>query len=375
MHQLFFTLLLIFLPTQLGYHFWPSWAMVLGRRVDFLSPTLYLTDIFIFLILIFWRPKKIFGQRPISLWLTIPALAVTNILFAGNKLVSLYFWLKVVEYSFLGFYIIQTKPIFSKTILYLSIGIFYSSLIAIGQFLLQRSIGGPLWLLGERTFTNQTPGIAQFFVNGLRLRTYATFPHPNVLGGFLAVLLPLVIFHIKDKKQIFYIVTTVLGIVALVLTFSRSAWIGLLLGIILLTRKKVFFIPLLAVSTIVIFFISKTFGIQDESVVVRQQLNTSAVAMFKESPVFGKGLGNFLVELPAHLPSRQIYFLQPVHNIYLLVLAETGLIGLAAFLWLLWKRRSRWIIVVLLLGFADHYFLTLQQGQLLLTILLSLTFV
>ncbi len=58
MHMLLFSLLLVFLPTQLGYHVWPDWALVLGRRIDYISPTLYATDILIVLLLVSWCIEK-----------------------------------------------------------------------------------------------------------------------------------------------------------------------------------------------------------------------------------------------------------------------------------------------------------------------------
>jgi O-antigen ligase len=130
-------------------------------------------------------------------------------------------------------------------------------------------------------------------------------------------------------------------------------------------------------AILIIFFVGKTFGFQDESVVVREQLNTAAVSMIRASPIIGNGLGNFLVRLPDYLVSRTIYFLQPAHNIYLLLLSETGIIGVAIFFWVIWKavKKNLLLIPLLLLGFTDHYFLTLQQGQLLLTIFLSLSLI
>ncbi len=373
MHLVLFRLLLILLPTQLGLHFWPAWAMVLGRRMDFLSPTIYLTDILIFLMFVFWRPKKIFGQRPISLWLTIFVFAAANIFFAINKFVSAYMWFKVFEYIFLGIYVSNTKPKFSHTIFYLSIGVLYSSLIAIGQFFAQHSLG--LWILGERAFTVDTPGIARFYFERLLLRSYATFPHPNVLGAYLAILLLLIVTQIK-KHKVFYLITMVFGIIALILTFSRSAWVAAGLGVVFLSVKKKYFIPAVIAAALIIILTLRSFGIADESVVVREELNNSAISMFLQSPVVGKGLGNFLVELPNNLVSRQIYFLQPVHNIFLLVLAETGILGFALFIWLLWQSRKKWVVLLIIfLGFFDHYFLTLQQGQLMLTILLSSTII
>ena len=118
----------------------------------------------------------------------------------------------------------------------------------------------------------------------------------------------------------------------------------------------------------------KSVGLADESVVVREALNSSAITMFRQSPIIGKGLGNFLVNLPATLPSRQIYFLQPVHNMYLLLLSETGIIGFSVACLLFWRARKNIILIlVLCIGFLDHYFLTLQQGQLLLTIFFALS--
>src|SRR5258708_5835258 len=51
-----FTLLL--LPTQFGRHFWPDFAFVQGQRSDYLSPTIYFTDIFITLLLLIWFARS-----------------------------------------------------------------------------------------------------------------------------------------------------------------------------------------------------------------------------------------------------------------------------------------------------------------------------
>lgn len=145
-------------------------------------------------------------------------------------------------------------------------------------------------------------------------------------------------------------------------------------------------------SCVILIFITlfqlRNISLTDESLVVREQLNAAAAKLWSQSPIFGIGFGNFLVELPQVLPSRSVYFLQPVHNIYLLILSETGIIGLILFLWLIWKsigkaisknERNHFItyhlslITLLLLGLVDHYPLTLQQGQLLLSFLLSLS--
>ena len=112
----------------------------------------------------------------------------------------------------------------------------------------------------------------------------------------------------------------------------------------------------------------------DESITQRESLVQSSEAMIKNHPIFGVGLNNFLTNLPAFEK------VQPVHNIFLLVLSETGIVGISFFLWFLIKTikkvQSSYLLLLisclLSLGMFDHYFLTLQQGQLLFAIILGL---
>ncbi|MBI5620820.1 O-antigen ligase family protein [Candidatus Gottesmanbacteria bacterium] len=450
-HQVFFSLLLIFLPTQLGYHFWPEWAMVLGRRVDYLAPTIYLTDILVGLTIFFWGLESVNRIMKYELGIMVRihkvtsfvihnsrfiilllALVVINIFVATNRPVAVYKWLKAGEFVLLGWYIVRTKPKLSAISFQLSVGVLYSSILAIAQFFFQHSIGGPLWWLGERTFAADTPGIARYDFNVslftfhfslFGLRPYATFPHPNVLGGFLAATLPLLLMSLmrpmgpmsQIKKRMYVIVLTA-GVIALILTFSRSAMVmgGAAIAVAIANiknqkskikntdqkSKRVKQIIFVGIAIAIVYLLSSVFHLQilqrgEESVVVRQQLNNAATKLWTSSPLFGVGLGNFLVRLPEVLPSRTIYFLQPVHNIYLLLLSEIGIVGIGLIVFLIanllnhesgimkhGKDKTKFIIhtslfIILLLGLFDHYPLTLQQGQLLLTVLagMSLTFV
>ena len=97
-------------------------------------------------------------------------------------------------------------------------------------------------------------------------------------------------------------------------------------------------------------------------------------------------LNNFIVELPkTSMTPSVIWWLQPVHNIFLLVLAEGGLVGLLLFVTLFYKAFSSSLylkrnyltialIVIVVTGSVDHYWLTLQQNQLLFSIILGLSF-
>ena len=222
-HRFFFYLLLLLLPTQLGYHFWPEWSYVFGRRIDYLSPTVFLTDLLILLMLSNWviagfrKSSYLFigaqsltnvqhirhgNSIPIKLiaYLFFVIFLIINILFSLNASVAFYKWIKLTEFVLVATYIVRTKPDKYTMLIVLAASALWSSTLAILQFSLAGSIGGPLWYLGERTFTIDTPGIARVpvcpvFSAGcqLVLRPYSTFPHPNALGGYLAVIFTMLV--------------------------------------------------------------------------------------------------------------------------------------------------------------------------------------
>lgn len=403
-HQVFFFLLLALLPTQLGYHLWPSWAHVLGRRVDYLSPTLFLTDLLLVATVVsfLWETRLRVRIKSFIAPLGIAAFVAANILFASSPAVAAFKWVKAAELAVFFWYVVSSAPPFSRVVFPLALGVLYSSLLTIAQVATQHSLG--FWILGERTFDAATPGIARTLAWGREiLRPYATFPHPNVLGGFLASVLPLIVSaltHIRTPSaakqnprdtsmKLFYLATFVLGGVALMLTFGRSA---IAAGIIasatwfFILKKQTRYIVPVCFAFAIVFILAFPFSPTEESVVVRGALNASARSLFSSSPLIGISLGNFLVRLPEALPSRQIYFLQPVHNMYLLLLAETGIVGVGlisfALLRFVRKTKNAWhnihspffvsLLVLLLLGLVDHYPVTLQQGQILFVLVAAL---
>ena len=84
-------LLLLLLPSQLGLHFWPGWALVNGIRVDYLSPTFYLTDLIIFII---WA----FNHFKLKVPFVAIVLIVLNIFCSLSPLTSIFKWLRILEY-------------------------------------------------------------------------------------------------------------------------------------------------------------------------------------------------------------------------------------------------------------------------------------
>lgn len=415
-HQLFFYLTVILLPTQLGLHFWPDWALVIGRRIDYLSPTLYLTDITVLCTLLLWIgfPHKMIWKQFLNIsWQRLMLYGgallfiVCNVYLSPSPYVVSFRWIKVVEFGLFGYYILKTKPSFTKISFVITLSMMYSSIIAIVQFIHQHAIGGVFWYLGERSFDISTAGIARVdwcWFTTTRcmelLRPYATFPHPNVLAGFLSVTICITLYRlvthaVQNKNiRIWYWITIAVSLITLVLTFSRGVWLISIIGIFAtlgMGYKKpaiqtAIWIVLSCLTCIVIafpYFLS-LFN-QSESIMMRNELFNAALTMWKSYPLIGVGFNAFLVRLPAVLPTRYVFFLQPPHSIYQLLLTELGIIGMGFVIWYMYRlitallrKVDKFPLLILmvygLLGTIDHYPITLQQGQLLTTFVITLGF-
>ncbi|MEK7127459.1 MAG: O-antigen ligase family protein [Patescibacteria group bacterium] len=383
-----FLALVFFLPTQLGLHFWPNWAFINGVRIDYFAPTIYLTDLLAAAIVMLnlfqhlrTRSRNKFGM---TLWVTV-LFALINIYFSISPELSIYKWLKVLEFVWLGLWI---KNNFQKSwgeafVKVLSATIFFQSFLAFGQIITQRSIGGIFYWFGERTFSVATPGIAQAVISGqLFLRPYGTFSHPNVLAAFL--LLSIVIIY-RLRKNISYKLLVVVYIVAsatIILTVSRLPVISLCLFLVWkLGGKKSFFVGL-----VFVLFFAKDF-LLDQSFLIRQSLVSATLEIIKNNLIIGTGLGTNILALQNYskdlfFNSQPLAFLQPVHNIFLLIFSEIGVFSLVipayAGIYLM-RSRNKFgmtflIFIIMFLGLFDHYFVTVQQGQLLLTLVLGIIF-
>jgi O-antigen ligase len=103
-----------------------------------------------------------------------------------------------------------------------------------------------------------------------------------------------------------------------------------------------------------------------------------------KNPLLGVGLGNFIAVLPTQNQKTEIiWWLQPVHNIYLLGLSEIGVIPVLVLLIIssnMWRTKKikilvsayPYLVLIMLSGILDHYWLTQQQTMILLSVILPL---
>ena len=396
--RVFLFLFILFIPTQLGKHFWPEWSYVWGIRVDYLSPVLYFLDLLWlgWFGLRIWNGKRIETRFTFNLFLFL-LFVMINVLMAQNRILSVYKWFRVGQLVLtLISFRLEREKIEKYLIKIIPIWVIFESLLGLVQVLIGASVNGWLYYMGERRFAYTTLGVAQISVMGQgMIRAYGTFSHPNSLAGFLLVVLIFWFSKRKAVNRIFWWVVTWFSVMGIVVSGSRMVWLMTLLVVLFITyrqsrnRKKVLGLGLTMIGVFLVLaaIISVNYRSSDflggwdkESLNKRISLNMSAIRMIWEKPLFGVGLGNFLVKLPEIQRNDSYFWLQPVHNIGLLAMSEVGLLGLIwVFLGLSGLRRGKinlnqkliWT-AILLTGMFDHYWLTLPQNTWLLLIMTAL---
>ena len=397
--QALFFLTLLLLPTQLGKHFWPEFSFIYSLKVDYLSPTLYFWDILVMGLLTVWilkRPK--INWLAFNLLLLFSLTQAVSLTLADNVGAGLVRLEQYLVAGFFGVYVAsQTENLKLKTKNFrysvlslksywpLTLAVFFESVLAILQFIKGGTIG--LWILGERTFSLSTPGIAKFDFYGTEfLRPYATFPHPNVLAAFMVITLFILSFlrRQESNNKLFYgslirsgmtrVAMFLAGLTTLV-TFSRAAILaGAATALVLFNRRGRIILVAILILLLPLLYTrySSLLNFDNLTLLRREELSWSAFSIWQSSPVFGVGLNNFIPKAADDLLAGPSRFLQPVHNIFLLALSETGIIGLIGLISLIgypifkaFKHGNLLLIwvVVIFLGLFDHYFLTLPQGQ------------
>ena len=124
-------------------------------------------------------------------------------------------------------------------------------------------------------------------------------------------------------------------------------------------------------------------GWDSDSLNKRKTLFVAGIKMVKENPLLGIGAGNFVVKLPQFQKSNNFFWLQPVHNMFLLAWVEIGLLGIMAIGYKLVKcleypklikNKKNWVILglIVMTGMVDHYWLTLPQNSWLLAVILGI---
>lgn len=322
---------------------------------------------------------------------------ILTIFTALDPYLSLYRYLWLLLFALL---LISFKDVKKEWQLYVLLALLSSMLVQAGiglhQFLSQKSYASTL--LGMSLHDWSRAGVAVIeTMSGRYLRAYGPLDHPNVFGGLMsiaAIVSGYLYLRIDNKYiRIFAIFSYPIFNLALLSSFSRAAFLAFCIGLIVLVienRKKILkAIALLTISLIIASFflfqyhelvfsrLETTNRLELISINERKLYNKLAWHNFTKKPISGIGLANSTLILyqedKLNNQQQAIWFYQPAHNYWLLLLTEGGIIFfLAVFLFYIFayqKSRSQRLIGLYLcffmLGLFDHWLFSLPLASVL----------
>lgn len=201
-----------------------------------------------------------------------------------------------------------------------------SAAVPIGVGLFQAATGGGLWVAG--------------FV-----RVVGTFRHPNPYSIYLVIIILTIVAllpNVRKKWRIPLAIYAVMGVIVLVTALTRSAWMGLALGIVVIAvLQSRWLIPVMVVVAIGAAVLSpsvmqrvtemaepgtSTVGDPTNSLTWRINYWKETLDLADGRTVTGIGMGMVQRSTPEE---------KAPHNDYLRVVVEGGLMALAGYIWLL----------------------------------------
>lgn len=395
LQKILFALLIFTIPSNLFKTFLENSAYVNGIQVDYLIPKLHMSDLILvtllFTLLHNEKNKKALQQSITQLHhkklllIAIPLLIIMQ-LTVLHPVVAILFLIKIILLVFLGILVNKNKQLLQSkiTIIAINFTIIFQSLLAWYQYLFQKSFFG-YYFLGE-TNLNSYAGIAKSTTFGIqKILPYGTTAHPNILAGILVIFSLFQLNQtLKDKKykRVNFIILF-LSVSTIVLTQSLSALLALLIGftIIVCTKKlkkhislksigALFIASNLIIITMLAFTLYKP-KYDSTSTYRRAFLNDAAIAMTARNLLTGVGLQNFTANVELYSSNREVVrFVQPAHNIFLLFVSETGLLGITISLALIIPyirkkmtvQHPEYLLALIPITALDHYLITIPSG-------------
>lgn len=348
-------------PTHEATERWTAFALValmagaaldITGRIAEVGParfTVYQLLALVLVVVAAWRlvRERAHGTRgTLKTPLTLPLAA-----FLGTAALSLAFATE------LGPAVVQLLSLTSSVVLVFVVAVLVRSpragALVAGGVLAVAAVFGMLAVLEWAGGFSVQPDV--FFTPGYGVRARVTFLDPNILASFLmcAILLAaplLAVAPMKRPLRIAGVCAAVAALVGLAATYSRGGLGGLVIGLVAIAllmraprRARLAFVALMVLAILaagVLVFDAR--WVQENvvgagetgSATNRVYMVEGALAMWRDHP-FGVGLDNYQVMYPEYRDPRADAGIVESHTAYVTVLAETGFLGLLAFLWVL----------------------------------------
>ncbi|MFN2166407.1 MAG: O-antigen ligase family protein, partial [Anaerolineae bacterium] len=291
-------------------------------------------------------------ERRLLLFGAVGLLSIVNAVDPGLVLYEVIRVLRMIALIYCVKRFVRSRQEVRLVLYLLAFDVVTQSAMGLTQHILGRSLG--LFILGEADALWLDTAM-----QGAVSRVGGTLGHANSMAMFLEMLLPLffslaVARHtgLSSRSRWLSVAVFALGLATLILTYSRSSWLAVSVALALvllyhfrhlrLTRRQAAIILSAGASLLAglaIFWDSiyrRLTASTEYSFDHRAKLIGIAMNMLEAHPWLGTGLNNFILSMAEYNDIGMArHRFSPAHNIYFLTAAETGLLGLLAFLWLL----------------------------------------
>jgi len=191
------------------------------------------------------------------------------------------------------------------------------------------------------------------------VRATASFKDSNLMGIYLSAFAPLAfgaaIYYLKSKKMLPMFLISLISLMGIALTYSRPALLAVYIALFFLgiaAKKKALVILLIGLVLAAPFILPKSvkeWAKEMEYNPIRFMCNDDRIAVYRNSlnmikahPWLGVGANNYMKQYKQYkepVEYRNIVTLDYMyaHNNFIHMAAEIGLLGLAVFIWLLYK--------------------------------------
>ncbi len=246
----------------------------------------------------------------------------------------------LVYVAFVLFYYVITKSVKTiKQVTYTVYGIVIASVPVSLYGIIQKFVG----------FEEQSKWHDENMFGDIGGRVVSFFENPNVFGEYLIwlIIISISAYAVTQNKKlkVLLAVAVATATISMVFTYSRGCWIGVLIALaiyLFLTNRKVFWLFAFC-GVISIFFlpdsiisrIASVGDMSDTSTSYRVYIWKGTFEMLKDYWFTGIGLGSSAFNEVYPVYAYSAISAPHPHNLYLLIVSETGIIGVIGFVFVI----------------------------------------
>lgn len=210
-------------------------------------------------------------------------------------------------------------------------------------------------MLGSVDVTEDASAVKDVFTEGGVTRVAGTLRNPTLLSLYVNLLLPFLFVGLSShshKKTFFFAICMTFVVILLTYTRTQLVMYFFICCICLFMMKNTYGRPLISstlaklgvafallILLVVVYYkydelYTRVVEAPETSLTTRIFLNVIAINMFMDNLFFGAGWNNFIYQMPFYDPFGLSITNFPVHNLYLMILSETGVFSFIMYIYI-----------------------------------------